>query len=351
MKRIIAIAAVCAALTSAWADEVTVKDNTSAFKNATITGLTGLKLEYTTSGGNTVTKSLDEVEVIKITDHDSLNEAETLYNQGKFAESAKAYATALDRAGDDWHKQLVTVRRLRALARVGPIDQAAKDWLALVAAQGADAFAYAPRTAGEKGSDANKHAIKLLEEAAAQRKGAELAAIQNVLLKAYVAEGMQEQADKLKAALGTKTEAGGEGPASPMAAADVAATLREASDLLKSNPKEALAKVSGKINSFGANDLGDAMMVTARAQQAMAAKAKGDEQRHLLAAAGLDYMRVYAFYPAHASAAEALLQAGEISKQLGNNLAARTAFREVVEHFGQSDQAKKAQAALATIER
>ena len=324
------------------ADDVKVI-NTPTYTNSQVTGLDGLSLVFTFAG-NKITKELSDVELILLGDQEAFNRAEKEYADGEYAKAIASYTAALGRANADWLKTLTTLRRLRALSRFGPADQAARDWVAVVSANG-PALSLAPQKFGAKGSAQNVAAIKTLESAADKHKGAELAAIQQVLLKLYDVEGLKDKAEKLKSA-------GVAEDASSLTPADAVTTLRDATALVATKPEEALKMVRGKINAFPAADLPKALMLTARAQQAMAAKisptdeSNKDKRNKLLAAAGLDYMRVAVFFPGHNDTAEAWLQAGHCCRDVGNITAARSTYKLIIEYFKETEQEKQAQRAL-----
>ena len=336
-------------LALAWpalADDVKVM-NTPIYSNSQVTGLDGLSLVFNFSG-NKITKELSDVELILLDGQESFNRAEKEYADGKYTEAIASYSTALDRANADWIKKLITLRRLRMLSRNGPVDQAARDWVAVVSANGPAPY-LAPQKFGAKGSNINAAAIRTLEAAAdkEKQKAVELAAIQQVLLKLYEVEGQKDKIEKLKSAGVTAEDT------SSLTSADAVATLRDANNLVASKPEDVLTMVRSRINAFPASDLPKALMITARAQQAMASKLTGEdrkgERNKLLAAAGLDFMRVFIFFPSNNDAAEALLQAGHCCRDIGNTTAARTTYKLLREDFADTDQAKQALKALESL--
>jgi len=344
MKSYVCIAATLALTWTALGDDITVV-KTPPYNSSKVTGVDGLKLVFTTSTGSRISKELAEVELILITDQDQFNRAEKAYrDDGDYAEAVKSYTTALNQAGaNETLKKLVVLRRLRALSRVGPVDQATRDWISVLSANGTAAASLAPQRMGAKGSAANANAIKALEAAAEKEKSkaAELAAIHQVLLKLYEIEGQKEKIDKLNSAGVTQKDV------TSLNTADIATALRDAENQLRSNkPKEAYETIRRRINAFPASDLDRALMISARAQQAMAEAAEGEESKKLLAAAGLDYMRVAYFFGGSDDAGRALLLAGHCCRDLGNKAAARTTYKLVLEYYEGTEEARQAQTAL-----
>jgi len=337
-------------ISPALADDVKVV-STPAYADSQVTGLSGLLLSFTTSSGSRISKDLSEVELILIAGQDAFNRAEKEYADGAYAKAIASYTAAMDKAGNDWMKKLVTMRRLRALSRNGPIDQAVRDWLPALAESGkaAATVSLVPQRLGAKGSNVNANAIKALETAAEKATGdkartAELAEIQKLLLRLYETEGQKEKAEKLLSSGVSMEEDSGS-----LNASDAAATLRDAEKLLASQPAEALTTIRRRINSFTANDLPKALMISGRAQQAMAAKAEGEERQKLLAAAGLDFMRIAVFFPGGETANEALLQAGHCCRDVGNLNAARAAYKVLIDYFTETKQAAEARDALQRL--
>jgi len=335
--------AAVAVTSPALADDVTVV-STPTYGNSRVTGLDKLQLVFTISSGGRLSKDLSEVEMIKIDGQAAFNQAENEFADGEYAKSVASYNTAAGAAANDWMKKLVTLRKLRALSRNGPVDQAVRDWLPVVAEHGRAAAFLSPQKVAAKGSNTNGNAIKALEAAAEKARPAELGEIQKVLLRLYDVEGLDEKKEALLSA-GVAADDGG----AALNASDAAATLRDAERLLDRQPADALAAIRRKMSSFTANDLPRALMITGRAQQAMAAKAEGEERSKLLAAAGLDFMRIAVFFPGSETANEALLQAGHCCRDIGNANAARAAYKLLVDYFSDTEQAAKAKEALQRL--
>jgi TolA-binding protein len=73
------------------------------------------------------------------------------------------------------------------------------------------------------------------------------------------------------------------------------------------------------------------------------------DARKELTEAGLNFMRIVAFFPSSNQAPEALFLAGKVNEKLGNQAAARKAYQAVRQHFGETKFGPRATKALGGL--
>ncbi|MHC4717903.1 MAG: tetratricopeptide repeat protein, partial [Planctomycetota bacterium] len=107
-----------------------------------------------------------------------------------------------------------------------------------------------------------------------------------------------------------------------------------------------------KLKTFNDKDLPTVLYLIGKAQATMAAKrADTKAARDLRIEAGLNLMRVVALFPDGERVPDALFEAGQISEGLGNKVAARAAYREVMRRYGKTPAAGQAKVALESLDR
>jgi hypothetical protein len=359
----ISLAALALASTLACGDEVAVK-GFPPYTDTKITGIEEGQLLFEING-QTVRKPLDTITKVSITGQDSLNEAEGLMAKIKTAEAVKAYDQAIDRVGDvDWLKQLVVVRRLKALGQSPEmIDRAVTEWLALLDQTKEARFAVnlRPTKTAAKGSKANEDAIAALEpkEKELGKESPALGEIRLLLLDLYKTQGSADKAKDMalkmgsvKPTTGQAIHTGDNSHTPPVHGANLDEVLQAAEyQVGHGGAEQALDSLKGSLQQFTIRELPKAFILMGKAQMEMAKSAKGEKAKELLAAAGLNFMRVVTFYPTVTELpAEAGYLAGKVNLELGNRAAARAAFNRVVTNYSASPFAAKASKAVEAME-
>ena len=331
----------------AGADDVTIK-KFPPFTGVTITEVKAGQITFRLAGGVVNTKRVGDVQSVKVNGNEGINRAEALALRGKAAEAVSAYDAAFRaaRAGS-WQSRLVRYRRLAALEAAGMIDRAADEWLAIMDESGANAAAIAMRPKVSAKPPGGRRAISRLEARLKTVSGKSYqSAIKGLLLSLYQKQGMKDKAAALAAELSGKTVA-----PSATGARDQLRGLEVR--IKQGQPAEALAEITKSIESYGPADLPKALLLAGRAQMALAEKTSGQQKRKRLIEAGLDLMRVYAYFPRSQEAAESLFLAGVVNASLPrpNLAAAEAAFKRVIQTYGSSPFAAKAKQALEKIRR
>lgn len=356
MTVVIAGALLAAATAPAGADDVLVR-GLPPYDAVRVTGVRDCEVVFRTASGSEIVKPMKDVEGLLIVGQSDFNQAEELLRQRKPADAVAAFDAAARKAQGPWMDKLVQMRRLAAIDRAGLMDRATEEWLLIVEANHASekSLSLRPQGAGPRGSADNAKAIALLEKTLQRLPdgaGKYAAAVRELLMKLYAAEGRQEQATAMAQALaasGVAVPRGpdqpGSGPAAPpppqTAQLDAAAFLIE-----QGKAGDAVPQLQAKLRSYAERDLPRALLLLGKAQVRMAQKAAAAAARALLEQGGLNCMRVAVFFPDAPQAAEALYLAGSANALLGNSAAAQKAFRRVIEQYGSSEFARAAQADL-----
>ena len=349
----IAMVAAASLAAAAPADSVYVQGS-PPYLSVRVMNLIGCELVFRATAGGVIRKPVAEITFLKILGRSDLSEAEQLMKTGEKA--IARYDKAFRVAGESWMKRLVRHRLLRALDQAGTIGRAVEQWLAIVDANEASAQALAlrPEKLAPKGSGENARAIELLVgKLGGVSEPSYAAAIRQLLLKVYWAEGREKQAVALAKAIGESPavrEPGRERDPRPTPAGTLQAQLEAAAVLIGSGrADQALPQIEANLKSYSHVDLSRALLLAGRAQMQMARKADKDGQRRLLLKAGLNFMRVAFFFPDRDEAPEALYEAGRVNALLGNTAAARTAFQQVLERYPKQKIAQKARAEVAAM--
>jgi tetratricopeptide (TPR) repeat protein len=216
-----------------------------------------------------------------------------------------------------------------------------------------------PTTFARKGSVANRRAIQLLSTRREKTENKERAgAMGQLLLSLYEHEGMTKKARALAEEL-TGTPSSGDGGTDdgntgtgtvtppPVGTTQLTRQLQAARTLLNSKPDIVAAQIESNLSRYGPAERPVALYLLGRAQQKLAGSARGAQQKQqLYRKAGLNLMRVVAYYPESRNAGMALYEAGQVCKALGNTTAAQEAWRMVLEQFPGTDAADPARKAL-----
>lgn len=335
MKNLLAILVLLIVAAAAGADELVCKGMTYAAANVKDVIDSNVQFEF---AGHLVSKNVLEIDRITIVGKDSFNLAEDFLAKGDFASAVQNYDLAADRAGDDWLARLIEYRRLRVLDLASQVDRAAAEWLVIM-----DRFegsrlgsVFRPTHLAVKGSPANDRAIAALEARLPKVKDNYAQSIKQFLLELYTAQGLKDKASALADEL-----SGSAGDVSPFSS-----QLKVLASQVEIEPAKALATLDANLRAYSSAELPKALLLRGRAQLQLAAQASPKARRPLLLQAGLNFMRVAAFYPAAAEAAEALYRAALVHRQLDNPAAARAACELLCQRSPSSPWAKLASAEL-----
>ena len=212
-----------------------------------------------------------------------------------------------------------------------------------------------PSKFARRGSVANRRAIQLLSTRREKTDNNELSgAMGQLLLAIYEHEGMTKEARALAEELTGTPSTGNDGNTGtgtvtqpPVGASQLTRQLQAARTLLNSKPDIVAQQIQANLSRYGPAERPVALYLLGRAQQKLAQSAgKTEQKQQFYRKAGLNLMRVVAYYPESGDAGMALYETGVICKQLGNPLAAQEAWRMVLEQFAATDAAGPARKAL-----
>ncbi|MBN1554130.1 MAG: hypothetical protein JXA11_05255 [Phycisphaerae bacterium] len=315
-----------------------------------------LRLRAQTAGRD-ITRTVDQVRSLEIDDFDAFNQAEKLVTQKKYPQAVEAYEKASRSTPKDrpWLTTLLHDRMYQARVQGGMIDEAVKDWLAMMDADPKDKVtrALAPETFAPEGDPANAAAVKLLDAKLAQlgkdpktRDYAErLLKLKMKLLEAMGESQKASQAaeaitrldapakkDEEKSEDGETAKKDDEEPAPAVTPAR--GDLEVLEQLVKAGKyDDVIEKLAPRLESLPRNELAGPLFLLAKAQWL---KYQADEPKDpkLLLRAGLNLMWVYSAFGNSDDAPEALYLAAEVHTALKDAAAARRALEELVEQFG-----------------
>ena len=364
MRRII-LNAQCVILTvllaaagAAHADAVLLKGGLR-YDRVTITDTTDGEIHFRVNGGRSTAKDLAKVAALEIPGDGRLNAAEKLVAQGKAKRAIPVYEAALKAASVRWKQRLIRYRLMAASEEAGDVGGAVRMWLEIVEASvvSPSALAARPRRLGPRGDAGHAQAIAALD--AKLRKITDptyVRTVRQLLADLYEREGRLKEAQAIAVLLAGRSAATSPAVTAPRVrpgpVAGGNADIHLAKLAMKSgDPGKALRQIEGKLKSFGESDLPAALHVMGKAQ-AMLARKQADKAaaRGMRIEAGLNLMRVAALFGDSEHAPDALLEAGRICQALGNNAAARAAWREVMTRHGKTPQADQAKTALTKLD-
>ncbi len=329
----------------------TLRVRTLKYPSINITDCKDGKVVFTI-GTKSVAKGLSQVRDIAITGADAFNAAEKHLVAGQTVKAIRQYDVAVI-GKSDWMVRLIRARRILALDQAGRIDRAVTDWLWLVEQFGGaqETLKLRPVNIAKKGSNANLAAIKALEAAIVAKPAPDEAykqALNGLLLSLYKREGRKAAAAKAAGRI-VKTH---QLPDKTKAAESQSDKLNAMEFLIgQGQAHQVLTAVLEKLrrDAYSRAMVPKALLVLARAQMQLAANSTDDTRRKYLLGAGLDLMRLVAYYPASTHVSEALLEAGRVNQAIGNNWAASNAYRAAIKRNPDSLVAKTARAALKAI--
>jgi hypothetical protein len=346
MRQVVAILmALTAAASAAKADSVTAGGIT--YGQVQVTGVGNCQVTFRLTSSKRVTKLLSEVTMVRVTDLPQLGEAEKLMKAGKAAEAVAVYSKAEKSElplGKSWLKLLLAHRKLVAAKKARMIFEATTAWLAIMDADDASktAIKLSP-AAGTTKSPANDRAIQLLKAKEDSINQAYASAANRLQIKLLNLQGRTDEARRLAGKLAASST-GTEGIKSKLAAV--------ASYVKAGEADKAIKLLQPLITQCDQLDLPTAMLLLGKTQLILAGKASGQKKHKLLCEAGLNFVRVAAFFgSAREEASEALYCAGLVNQSLAkpNISAARAAYKEVIKRYKATPAAAKAAKALASL--
>jgi hypothetical protein len=339
------LAALAAAASPARADRLIIAG--IPYAQVRLTGVGNCRIIFNMPSGKSLSKSLLRVTMVDVTDLPLLGEAEQLMASGRAAEAVAVYGKA-EKAeippGKSWLKLLLAHRKLAAAKKAGVIFEATAAWLAVMDANNASVTAINLRPAAPAAkSAANDRAIELLKSKENSPNKAYAAAASRLQIKLLNLQGRTKEAGRLAAKLVTGS-AGTDGIKNKLATS--------ASYIKAGEADKAVGILQPLIRRCNRQDLPRVMLLLGKAQLILAGKAEGSRKHKLLCEAGLNFVRVAAFFGgAREEASEALYYAGQVNQSLAkpNIRAARAAYKEVIERYRTTPAGAKATKALAAL--
>ena len=312
-------------IAAAWVDVSgdTVKVGKLTYTDANILDVKEGVILFDVAGGRTGHAPLHKVTSLSIDGQDIFNLAEQLDTEGKPGRAVEQYDRALSGVSP-WLSRLIRLRRLGALDRAGQIDIAVKEWIALTdeSPNALEILKLRPVGLGAKGSAANTKAIELLERKLKSLAPDSIYAsrITFGLLELYQHEGHLHSLE----AMG-----------------------------IENHLEQVLEIISPKLRSgwYNRDELPAVLLLVGNAEKHLADTHEGLTKQRLLITAGLDFMRIAAFFPNSKQAPEALIAAAKVNIALGNPQAGINAYKKVIGQYPTSPAARIAQSGLAELER
>lgn len=302
------------------------------------------------TGKMPVSKPLGEVDFITLQDQGDFNRAEMLRSSQDNVTALTAYTAAMEKDVPAWQKRLIRYRRLPLLNHQAMVDRAAVDWILLMldSQESSPLRSFAPTNFPPKGTPSNAVAIRFLQSSLAGLNASQKTAVQEVLVELCFLEGRVLEASEIAKELEKNSPASR--PASPVSLAD--ARMDELQKWIEAGrAEEALEELKPRIRSmkYATKDMPRAGYLAGLANRKLSEMAEGHVQKQYLISAGLDFMRVVAFYGDSEWAPRALLQAAEVNRDLGNPQAAINACRELMEKYPNDSTVESAKALLQVL--
>lgn len=181
---------VFAAASGATADTVKLQKKT-AFRNVTITDFRGQRLIFRGLSRQVLQKNLDDVEWLALDGRPEFNAAEQAAAAGAWSDAVSDYETSLAAADAPWLRDLIRVRLLRTLRHTGYFDRAVRLYVESLRS-GTPPTRQAPAEPGPVGSDTNRRARTMLEDALASAPAPAAAeALRTLLLELLLYEDVE----------------------------------------------------------------------------------------------------------------------------------------------------------------
>ncbi len=308
---------------------------------------------------NVTGKPLGEIKQITVTGWPQFNNGEEALVAGKAPRALKAYGAAASEARRKWQKTLLDYRRLQAANAAKRPDIALEAWRKLLSTQKVSKPLLALRPGKDdlpqSGAPANRDAIALARKLLDKGAKGYADSLRQFLLMLYQREGMDQEAAKLAAELagqatrpsnGSKTSDDGPGAAAATTQLQGAVVVVEQGNA----GADALRKIASSLreglggNAYAPAERPTALLTLGKAQQQLVRRHNAGGQMRIRA--GLNFMRVVAWYASSAQAAEALYRAGQVNEALGNASAAEAAWRKVASVYNDSPFAARAREAM-----
>ncbi len=299
------------------------------------------------ANGREVRTPLDEVARVEIDGQDQLNAAEAAFHEGNWRVAAEQYDRLLTRrGGEDWVRRRGTFRLVESAAKAGLFPQASAGFVSLVELDPGEAVGRQPDPSAAGVSPAEINAARERVRNGVSATGSNAAARQQLLsflLQLDNAVGDDEAAGNTIKQLSTLL-----GEDVPTDASQwptfARVTLGRAQLALSSNDPAGVKPLIDKASpTFVTAPLrAEALLMLAKAAEAQA----GDNRSSKLDAA-LAYVRA----ATHGSdvpkiAAEALLAAGDLHRELGLPDDAKDVYQAIVQQYADTPAAADAQARL-----
>lgn len=318
---------------------------------------------FSLKNGRRIEKELTKVGQITIVDKTLFNKAEKLLAAGKAADAVKSYDDSVKGVSQKWMLELIRRRRFEALKQAPLLTRAIKEWMTIVEGSkySHKSLSLKPTKFARAGSPDNSRAIKALESRIAKppskaSKGYILA-LKQLLLDLYQLEGLKAKAAKLAEELtGITTPPSsdnGKNGLGPVVK-NTAAQLKGVEVLLdQGKVGKVLEVIEGNLQTYSGEELPLALLLRGKAKTLQAKGKTGEEAQRMLLSGGLDFMRIFVYYPSSKEAPEALYLVGMMHTMLAgpNPRAANKAFRKVAKDYPSSEFADKAKAALKKMNR
>jgi tetratricopeptide (TPR) repeat protein len=296
---------------------------------------------------------LADIRFLKLTRRESLNHAEDLAREERWAESIEAYQRAARESREPWMRRLCEIRRLQAMEASGRMGSAVIQWLDIVGRGAISPSALALRPSAMVGvaspSPDDDRAIEALERRLEGMK--ESPALSRIflglLMDLHRLGGDKKKAMESASRLVKLANGSVEGDA-------VASDLLAAGEVLLEGGRYSEALDPAQVVLRGTDDRSypRALILRAAARRGLARSMEGAERQTLMLRAGLDLMRTFVEWPDDPLAPVALLETARLHEELNepNLSAAQAAYAEVVKRFPGTPSARDARAALEKAE-
>lgn len=286
--------------------------------------------------GRIIEKPLSEVESIRLTSSPAFIAAEDAWSRGEWARAAEAFEALAEPNDLTPVAVLSRWRAISAWSRAGRIDRALRVWAVLARdGLGIEILRLRPDLSASSDAEAIGRAIVFAQAAAEDARARGDNALAEALLEILPSSHRSPASGRALASAPSPRldPAASEGQPNPLAQAE--------SLLAGGRPAEALGAIEQAAPLLGEQRRPLALLISGRARMALASTDQA-RRRGLLLDAGLEFMRVFAYWPASEQAPEALYRAALINEALGNLPAAAAAMNEVADRWPDSAWAERA---------
>lgn len=328
------------------------------YSDIRIRDVKGCRLIFATLAGRGTPRPAYGLKEIQVREYDSFNKAEKLAAKDNWVEALKLYDRALsNRMMKGWMRQLVAIRRLRALNAAGRTDAAVEQWFEVVKADGASpgSLAISPSRFAPAGSKANSRAVAALKNRRKQRgvSKAYADAISQLLTRLYRHEARGAKAAPATARPPGSGAGGAKAPSRPHdRLQNLPGRLAAIQTMLmEGKAKRALGLIEAALRRYKTGELPAALLLRGKAQVMLARGEKAPRKKQeLLLRAGLNFMRAAQFSLSN-EAPEALFEAARLHTMLArpNRAAAIAAYQAIISRYPDSPVAPRARKALDAL--